>query len=298
MITHTLFISTNGIRLHAEASGPEDGPLVLLLHGFPEFWYGWKNQIGPLSKAGFFVVALDQRGYNLSDKPRGIGAYRLEELARDVTGVIDYFGREKAVLVGHDWGAAVAWHVAIQNPERVEKLAILNVPHPAVMARALTTFTRQVLRSWYIYFFQIPTLPEFLLSQGRYAPMRWMLRASAKRAFAKRSTFSNEDLHRYAEAWSQKGALTAMINWYRAALRGMLALGQKGYIQDARKRVTVPTLILWGEQDVALIPEMAGWSLEWCDQGTLVRFPNATHWVQHDEAEQVTERLLTLLARL
>ncbi len=290
LVTHTLSIPTNGIHLHAEAVGPEDGPLVLLLHGFPESWYGWKDQIDPLSEAGFRVVALDQRGYNLSDKPRGASAYRLDELARDVTGVIDYFGREKAVLIGHDWGAAVAWHVAIHTPERVERLAILNVPHPAAMARALTTFTRQVLRSWYIYFFQIPALPEFLLSLGHYAPMRQMLRASAKPG-----TFSNEDLRRYTEAWTQKGALNAMINWYRATVRSTLTLGQKGYIQDARKRVTIPTLLLWGEKDVALIPEMAEWSLKWCDQGTLVRFPKATHWVQHDEAGQVTEHLLQFI---
>src|SRR5512146_911539 len=160
----TLTIYTNGIRLHAVTAGPENGPLVVLLHGFPEYWGGFAGQIGPLAGAGYHVVAPDQRGYNLSDKPRDVGAYRISELARDVIGIIDHFGREKAALVGHDWGAAVAWDTTIHFPERIERLAILNVPHPAAMARALSGFTRQVLRSWYIYFFQVPALPEFLPS--------------------------------------------------------------------------------------------------------------------------------------
>ncbi|HEX2979920.1 MAG TPA: alpha/beta hydrolase, partial [Anaerolineaceae bacterium] len=129
------------LRLHAEVAGPVDGPLVVLLHGFPEFWYGWRNQIAPLAQAGFHVVAPDQRGYNLSDKPAGIGAYHLDALAADVLSILDHFKREQAFVVGHDWGAAVAWHLAIHHPERVERLAILNVPHPGAMARALRRLT-------------------------------------------------------------------------------------------------------------------------------------------------------------
>ena len=307
MITQTLLVPTNGIRLHVEAAGPQDGPLVLLLHGFPEYWAGFANQIGPLAGAGFRVVAPDQRGYNLSDKPRGAAAYRINQLAADVTGLIDTFGREKAILVGHDWGAAVAWHVAIHAPQRVERLAILNVPHPAAMTRALTTSTRQLLRSWYIYFFQIPALPELLLRLGNYAAMRAMLRASALSASAAPSAsapsasarpgvFSKEEFRRYVAAWSQPGALTGMINWYRAAARAALQQGRPPSIPDARLRVGMPTLILWGEKDVALIPELAQWSLEWCDQGQLVRFPGASHWIQHEKAAQVTQHLLGFLA--
>jgi epoxide hydrolase 4 len=287
LVTRSMVIPANGIRLHAETAGPPDGPLVLLLHGFPENWACWLKQIGPLARAGYLVVVPDQRGYNLSDKPRGISPYRMDEIARDVIAAIDHFGREKAILVGHDWGAAVAWHVAIHYPERVQKLAVLNAGHPAAMARALTRFTLQALRSWYIYFFQVPVLPEFLLRQGHYASLRRILRSTSNPG-----SFSKHDLARYTEAWSQPGALTAMINWYRAAARQTLSQGPKGYRRSADARVPMPALILWGDRDAALIPQLAEWSLEWCDQGQSIHFPKATHWVQHDESEQVTGHLL------
>jgi pimeloyl-ACP methyl ester carboxylesterase len=269
------------LHLHAETAGPPDGRLVILLHGFPEYWYGWRSQIGPLARSGFFVVAPDQRGYNLSDKPHGVAQYQIDALAGDILGIIDHYGREQAIIVGHDWGAAVAWHLAIHHPQRVERLAILNVPHPAAMTRALRSpATGQLGRSWYIGFFQIPGLPEFLLRAGRFAALRGMLRGSSRP-----DTFSKEDLRRYTDAWKQPGALTAMLNWYRAALRTGGGIRGEG-------RVSMPTLILWGEKDIALSSENARWSLEYCDQGRLVLFPEATHWVQHDESERVTARLL------
>ncbi len=138
------YVPTNGLRLHIAAAGPADGPLMILLHGFPEFWYGWRNQIEPLADAGFCVWAPDQRGYNLSDKPPGVKAYALDRLAADVTGLIDAAGRRQAVLVGHDWGGAVAWHVAAQAPDRVARAVILNVPHPAVMMQQLRRNPRQL----------------------------------------------------------------------------------------------------------------------------------------------------------
>ena len=269
------------INLHAETAGAPDDPLVILLHGFPEFWYGWRGQIGPLARSGYFVVAPDQRGYNLSDKPRGYKHYQLDKLTGDIMGIMDHYGREKAIIAGHDWGAAVAWHLAIHHPERVERLAILNVPHPGAMARALRKpLPGQLGRSWYVGFFQIPLLPELMLSAGRHSGLRRMMRVSSKPG-----TFSKDDLRRYREAWKQRGALTAMLNWYRAALRS-----GGGY--TSTERVSVPTLILWGEQDIALIPELAHWSLEFCDQGKLVLFPEASHWIQHEQSERVTARLL------
>lgn len=287
LVTSTARIAVNTVegaplRLHVETAGPPDGPLVVLLHGFPEFWYGWRGQISALARSGFCVVAPDQRGYNLSDKPRGMEHYRLDALAGDVLGILDHYGREKACIVGHDWGAAVAWHTAIHHPERVERLAILNVPHPGAMAWAVRR-TRQILRSWYILFFQIPGLPEALLRANRFAGMRRMLLASSRPG-----TFSREDLRRYREAWAQPGALTAMLNWYRAALRS-----GDGYRETARVRV--PTLILWGERDIALIPELAQASLDFCDDGRLVRFPEVSHWVQHEAAERVAARLVGFL---
>jgi pimeloyl-ACP methyl ester carboxylesterase len=273
-------------HLHAETAGPEDGPLVVLLHGFPEFWYGWRHQIGGLARSGFFVVAPDQRGYNLSGKPRGIRNYTLDKLAGDITGILDHYGRERAMISGHDWGAAVAWHLAIHHPERVERLAILNVPHPGAMNRALLQpLSGQFSRSWYALFFQLPGLPELLLRAHRFAAMRRMLRVSA----AHPNTFTAEDLARYVEAWSQPGALTAMLNWYRAVLQG-------GTRYANQERVRVPTLILWGERDIALVSDLAEMSLAYCDDGRLVRFPEASHWVQHEAAERVTSRMAAFFA--
>ena len=156
------YIETNGIRLHVVQDGPKDGPLVILLHGFPEFWYGWRQQIPFLVSAGYQVWAPDQRGYNLSDKPDGIAAYSIKVLAADVVGLIDASGRKQVFLIGHDWGAAVAWTVANKYPERLLKMVILNVPHPAVMIKFLRRSFAQLRKSWYMFFFQLPWLPENL----------------------------------------------------------------------------------------------------------------------------------------
>jgi len=284
-LEHT-FWQINGLRLHAVQAGRRDGPLVVLLHGFPEFWYGWRNQIGPLAEAGYGVLVPDQRGYNLSDKPKGIAAYQIDHLVADVIGLLDAAGCSKAFLVGHDWGAAVAWEVALGFPERLEKLAILNVPHPAVMRRTLLSSLRQMLKSWYIFYFQIPGLPERLLGSDHCAGMRRMMRLSGKPG-----TFSDADLEMYAQAWCQPEALTSMIHWYRAAFRESLR-GPWNPKKTTLQRVKVPTLMLWGANDVALSREMAQPSIDLCEEGRLVFFENATHWVQHDEAEGVTRELL------
>jgi pimeloyl-ACP methyl ester carboxylesterase len=279
-------IKTNGINLHVTQAGSAQGPLVILLHGFPEYWRGWIKQIKPLAEAGFWVWAPDQRGYNLSDKPAGISAYPVEELARDVIGLIDAAGQEKCFLAGHDWGAAVAWETAMRWPERVQKLAILNVPNPDVMRRFLFSRPNQVLKSWYIFFFQLPFLPEWGLRQNNFAGLKRALAASGKPG-----SFSSEDIQGYIQAWNQPGALTSMLNWYRAAFRA----GLRGPRQPARikaRGVNVPTLILWGKQDIALSWEMAQPSCDLCQQGELVFFENASHWVQHDEPLKITRHLL------
>ena len=279
-------IRANGVNLHLVQAGPQDGPSLILLHGFPEFWYGWRRQIKPLAQAGFRVIVPDQRGYNLSDKPKGIASYSTDKLATDVIGLIDVLGHEKAYLAGHDWGAGVAWQTALSYPQRLEKLAILNVPHLDVMTRFLLSNFAQFRKSWYIYFFQIPGLPEWLLSRNNCANARRMLSASSNPG-----SFSEADLDEYAKAWRQPGALTGMINWYRAALRQGLASAWNRR-EATLRRIHVPTLILWGKNDVALSHAMAQPSLDLCDEGRLIFFENATHWVQHDEAEAVTKHLL------
>jgi pimeloyl-ACP methyl ester carboxylesterase len=274
------FVTAGDVRLHVVEAGPEGGPLVVLLHGFPEFWYGWRHQIGPLAEAGYRVLVPDQRGYNTSDKPPRVADYRIERLAGDVLALIDETGREKATVVGHDWGAAVAWWLGSQHAGRVERLGILNVPHPAVMRRHLLTNFRQIRRSWYIFFFELPWLPERSLRRG--------LAERALRGTSRRGTFSDEDLARYREAWRQPGALRAMVDWYRAAIRGAAQ-------PAGPRRVPVETLVLWGVRDVALGREMVAPSLALCDRGRGIFFERATHWVQHEEAAGVNALLLRFL---
>ncbi len=278
------FVNADGVSLHVVEAGPAEGPLVVLLHGFPEFWYGWRHQIGPLAEAGYRVLVPDQRGYNTSDKPRRVADYRIERLAGDVLALIDDAGRDRATVVGHDWGAVVAWWLGSHHPERLDRLGILNVPHPLVMRRHLLTNPRQILRSWYIFFFQIPGLAEVLLrSQGGGLAARLL------RATSRPGTFPDEDLARYREAWARPEAARSMVNWYRAAIRGAAR-------PIGPSRVPVETLVVWGARDVALGREMVAPSLELCDRGRLVVFEGASHWVQHEEAESVTDLLKRFVA--
>ena len=271
------FISTNGITLHVATVGKQGDPLVILLHGFPEFWYGWRRQMLTLEQDGFRVWVPDQRGYNLSEKPRRVSDYALDELARDIVGLIDASGEEKVYLAGHDWGAAVAWWLGMFYPDRLHKLVILNVPHPGTMYTFLRTHPRQLLKSWYALFFQLPLLPEI----GFRLFMHRALRLSAKP-----DTFSAQDIKTYRSAWRQPRATHNMLNWYRAAFR------ISKYRNFSGERVSIPTHIIWGEQDTALDKRMAAHSLQWCDDGRLTTFPAATHWVQHDASADVSQILI------
>jgi epoxide hydrolase 4 len=275
------YAEVNGIRLHYVEAGV--GPLVVLLHGFPEFWYGWRHQIPALAQAGFHVVAPDMRGYNLSEKPVGWRAYDADPLAGDIAALIRHFGVERAHLVGHDWGAEVAYLTAMRHPELVRRLAILNVPHPARMLEGLRT-VKQLRKSWYMFFFQIPWLPEWLAARDNFSLGKRSLRADSPDAF------SDSDLERYVEAWSQPGALTGMINYYRAVLR-----------QSPRKAlartspIDVPVLVIWGERDSYLGSELAQPNPKWVPNVRVERLPQATHWVQHDAPERVNELLIEFL---
>lgn len=282
------FVQTNDISLHVMTDGPENGTPVILLHGFPEFHYGWKKQIPALVQAGFRVIVPDQRGYNLSDKPKGVAAYDVDILAKDILGLFDHFGIQKARLAGHDWGAAVAWTVAIQHPERLEKLAILNVPHPDVMTDFILHRSAQRKKSWYIFFFQIPWLVEWVLSKNDFEYLARMLKQSGRKG-----TFTDEDVAEYKKAWAQKGVVTGMLNWYRAIVRRGLrsAFGQK----TPPRRIHVPTMMLWGKRDVALSADMVQPSIDLCDNGELTFFDKATHWVQHDTSEEVSQKLIEFL---
>jgi pimeloyl-ACP methyl ester carboxylesterase len=273
-------VTTNGVHLHVVEAGPESGPLLILLHGFPEFWYGWRRQIEPLAAAGFHVLVPDQRGYNLSDKPASIAAYNIDNLARDIVGLIDEAGAAKAYVAGHDWGGAVGWWLGVKHPERLEKLALLNIPHPLVMKRAVRKDPAQRKKSSYIFFFQLPWLPEHSFRKNNFARGVKSLQGSSRPG-----TFTDADLALYREAWSQPGEVRSMIHWYRASLRSQPE-------SPASPRVRVPTLLLWGEKDRFLGREMAQPSIDLCDDGRLVFVAEASHWIQHEEPERVTRELL------
>jgi epoxide hydrolase 4 len=271
----------NGVTLHGVAAGPEDGPLVVLLHGFPEFWWGWRHQIAPLVKSGLRVVVPDQRGYNLSQKPLGVSSYDLDTLAADVVALAEAHGERQFRVVGHDWGGLVAWWTATRHPDRVERLAVLNAPHPAVAGSYITANPSQLLKSSYIGFFQLPWLPEAVLRANGFASIRHALLQSSRPG-----TFSEEDLTRYEAAWAEPGALTGMLNWYRA-------LRSRPYARDAR--VKAPTLVIWGEEDRFLEKGLAEASLALCDSGRPVWFETASHWVHLEEAQDVSDELVEFL---
>lgn len=282
------FIKTNNIKLHVVTDGPADGTPVILLHGFPEFHYGWRRQVPALTQAGFHVIAPDQRGYNLSDKPRRVSAYNVETLAKDILGLCDHFGIRKARLVGHDWGAVVAWDLALHHPDRLEKLAILNAPHPDVMTRFMLENAEQRKKSWYVFVFQIPLLTEWILKKNDYRDLVRTIVGSGRK-----STFSRQDVEEYKKSWSQPGALTGMLNWYRAIVRDSFKSVFR-LRKDAR-RVKIPALILWGKNDVALSHELVQPSLELCDKGSAVFYEKATHWVHLEEADDVNNKLIGFL---
>lgn len=270
------------VRLHYVEAG--DGPLVVLLHGFPEFWFAWRRQIPALAEAGFRVVAPDMRGYNLSSRPSDVAAYGTDLLAADIRDLIRELAEDRAFLVGHDWGAAAAWATAANHPEVVERLAILNAPHPRRMLQGLRR-PRQLARSWYMFFFQLPRLPERLARAGGWSGLR--------RAFddARPGAFTQQDLAHYVEAWSQPGALTAMLNYYRAAFRQARRAGERS------GTVQAPTLVIWGERDPHVGAELA--EPDPADVPNLegvVRLPDASHWVQHDEPERVGQLLIEFFA--
>ena len=270
------------VRLHYAEAG--EGPLVVLLHGFPEFWFAWRRQIDALAAAGFRVVAPDMRGYNLSDKPPGVASYALPLLTADVRDLIAERGDGDGAraLAGHDWGGLVAWATAANHPASIARLAILNMPHSRRMLEGLRT-AQQLRKSWYILGFQLPWLPERLLRLRRFEGLRGPLEHDARAG-----AFSPSDIDRYVEAWSQPGALTAMLGYYRATIRARLRRES-----EQLAPVTAPTLVIWGERDRHLASELAEPHADDVPNlDRVVRIPTASHWVAHDEPELVSRLLI------
>ena len=272
------YAEVGDVRLHYVEAG--EGPLIVLLHGFPEFWYGWRLQIEPLAAAGFRVVAPDMRGYNLSSRPTDVAAYHSDKLADDIRGLIHERGAESALLVGHDWGGTAAWATAMNHPEVVDRLAILNAAHPRKLSQGLH-HPDQLRRSWYFFFFALPELPESVVQANRWHFFRHFLNEA-------RPAYTPEEIDRYVEAWSQPDASTGMINYYRSSVRQ----SQKR-AEEALRPVEAPTLVIWGQRDGYLRPDLAEPDHDDVPNLDRVeRLPDASHWVHHDEAERVNQLLI------
>ena len=276
--------AAEGVALHYLEAGPKEGELVVLLHGFPEFSHGWRPLMAVLAEAGFHVIAPDQRGYAESDKPAGWAAYDVDRLVADVLAILDHVGAAQANVVGHDWGAIVAWWTATTHPDRVKRLIALSAGHPAVWRAAMRDTPAQRRRSWYVAAFGLPWLPERLMRAQNYKAL-----ADALTATKRPGAFTDADLAAHRQAWSRPGALTGMVNWYRAVLRHRFG-------PESAYRVSPPTLFIFGAQDIYAEPSIGERSIALCADGRLETL-DATHWVQHDEPEAVARLILQHLRR-
>ena len=272
------------VRLHYVEAG--EGPLVVLLHGFPDFWYSWRNQIPVLARERLRVVAPDMRGYNLSDKPRGVDAYSIDRLTKDVSELIEHLGADTAHVVGHDWGAIVGWFFAMDHPTRLDRLGIINVPHPSRfidMARSPV----QALRSWYVAFFQVPALPEAMISAADFYALRRVFRTEP----SAQEAFDEGDIDAYVEAARRSDNLRGPINYYRAlSRRNPLELRR-----DDRRRIDHEVLVLWGEQDAALGSKFAEPDGDLVPNARVVRFPEAGHWAHIEQPDEINRDLVAFL---
>ena len=276
------YIDVGDVTLHYVEAG--EGPLVILLHGFPEFWFGWRLQIAPLAAAGFRVVAPDTRGYNLSSRPEGVSEYGVDTLAEDIRGLIQGLGASSAMVVGHDWGGSIAWTLATNHPEVVDRLAILNAAHPHKLQQGLH-HPSQLRKSWYFFFFAIPGLPEDVVHARDWHFFRHFLHAA-------NPPYTPEETERYIEAWSQPGAASGMINYYRSSVRESSAQAKA-----VHPPIQAPTLVIWGQKDHYLGEDLAEPDHDDVPNLDRVeRLEDASHWVHHDEAERVNQLLIEFFA--
>ncbi len=278
------YAQIGAVNLHYAKAGDSE-KLVILLHGFPEFWYSWRHQIAALSNE-YTVVAPDMRGYNLSDKPPKIEDYSIDKLVDDVIGLIGYFGRNQAAVVGHDWGASIAWATALKHPEYVSKLVAMQVPPASIWKKNQTL--KQFLASWYMFFFQIPALPEYILKLDDFAALENALKDTT----VEKDIFTAVDIAEYKKSWHEPFALTAMINYYRANI-------VKRFIGKSKpeSKIKVPTVFIYGEKDQAILPETVKGIGEAVDAPfEEFRIPDSAHWVQNEAKDTVNEILRDFLS--
>lgn len=269
------------VSLNVTEDGPPDGPIVLLLHGFPDNTMAWRYQVPALTAAGYRVIVPDQRGYTLSDKPKGIAAYDLDRLAADAIALMAAYGETKFTVIGHDWGASVAWWLASNYPRHIARAAMINAPHPAIWRDAMERDPVQKKLSSYVRILSLPWLPEVILRAGNYKALVDSIRNS-------KPELSGETIAAYRAAWRQPGALTAMINWYRALLK-------RQFIVPPNGSIAAPVMIVWGRDDKFAIPALATRSADLCADGHLEFIDGAGHWAMWDQPERVNELLLAFL---
>jgi pimeloyl-ACP methyl ester carboxylesterase len=270
-------VNVGEVSLNVVLAGPPKGEPVVLLHGFPEFWYAWRKPMALLAQAGFRVIVPDQRGYNLSDKPEGIAAYTIDKLAGDVAGLISALGYERVNLAGHDWGGGVAWQVVLRYPERVKRFAVIDTPHPQA---SIGFASKEDRIQWYWTFMQIPWLPELSARLGNYGLLTSNLRNTSEP-----DTFPAKVMDRFRSAWDQPGARTAMVNWYRAAYQMPQPL-------EGERRVGIPTLVIVAPKDAFIPGDLTRRSMQFLDAGQLVELQTGTHWVIQEEPERIAKLLI------
>lgn len=270
------------VALHYAEMGPEDGPLVILLHGFPDNCLGWRHQMPALAKAGFRVIAPDQRGYGVSSKPRGVKAYDLDELAEDVVALGAHFGETRLRVVGHDWGASVAWWLCSTRGERMEKAAMINAPHPAIWKHAMYTDKAQRKKSRYVKAFRLRVLPEMMIKRGNFGALVEALKGSARPG-----AFDEAEFDAYRKAWREPKAITSMVHWYRALLKKKLPAEPVP--------IETPVLLIWGEKDEFADVSLAKRSIALCERGGTLFFAEGTHWVLREEPQPINDVLITFL---
>jgi pimeloyl-ACP methyl ester carboxylesterase len=275
------YADVNSIRLHYVTAGK--GKLIMFLHGFPEFWYEWKNQLEEFGR-DYHAVAPDMRGYNLSSKPADVEQYRRKYLIEDIRALVEYLGYKKLFLVAHDWGAGVAWPFALRHPDCVEKLIIINGPHPATFARELRDNPKQQKASQYVLVYQTAKAEE-ILSRDNYA----VLVSSLLDDGLKQGYFTEEDRKAYLDAWSRPGAITGGLNYYRAARLGPFTSDSDDIVSTDTSLLTVkvPTLVIWGEKDKYLLTGNLDGLGKYVPNLTIKRIPDGSHWVSHEKPELV-----------
>ena len=275
------YADVNNVRLHYVTEGK--GKLIVFLHGFPEFWYEWKEQLIEFGR-DYQAVAPDMRGYNLSSKPADVEQYRMKYLVEDIRALAEHLGHKKFILVAHDWGAGVAWPFAIRHPDYLEKLVIINGPHPIIMVRELRDNPAQQKASRYILVHRKPDA-EQILSRNNYGA----LASSLLQDGLKQGYLTEEDCKAYIQAWSQPGALTGSLNYYRAAHLGPFT-GESDDILKSDPNlftVKVPTLVIWGEKDQFLLSGNLEGLEKYVPKLTIKRIPDGSHWVIHEKPELV-----------